>query len=103
MFAYSPRTNRRNDNGISFSIADLDGNITGPTDDIPRGKWTYVTERFYVTTADLYTLRFEANGRSNSLGGFVDDITVSSVPVPAGLLLMGTALAGLGMVRRKKA
>ena len=28
---------------------------------------------------------------------------VAPVPLPAGLLLMGTALAGLGMVRRKKA
>ena len=35
--------------------------------------------------------------------GFDGTITVSTVPVPAGLLLMGTALAGLGMTRRKKA
>jgi hypothetical protein len=34
--------------------------------------------------------------------GFDGRITVSTVPVPAGLLLMGTALAGLGLTRRRK-
>ena len=29
-------------------------------------------------------------------------VQISAVPVPAGLLLMGTALAGLGVMRRKK-
>lgn len=34
---------------------------------------------------------------------FQATVTLSAVPLPAGLLLMGTALAGFGMVRRKKA
>ena len=32
---------------------------------------------------------------------FDGNVTVSTVPVPAGLLLLGTALAGLGLARRK--
>lgn len=101
-FAYSPRTRNPSDNGISYMIADLNGFITGPTKEVVRREWTYVTERFTVATEDLYTLRFAAEGRSNSLGGFIDDVQLSAVPVPAGMLLMGTALAGLGLVRRKK-
>jgi hypothetical protein len=33
--------------------------------------------------------------------GFDGSVQISTVPVPAGLLLMGTALAGLGLTRRK--
>jgi hypothetical protein len=32
---------------------------------------------------------------------FDGNVTISTVPVPAGILLMGTALAGLGLARRK--
>lgn len=36
-------------------------------------------------------------------GEFLDvNISVSQVPVPAGILLMGTALAGFGVARRRK-
>lgn len=33
---------------------------------------------------------------------FDGDVALTTVPLPAGLLLMGTALAGLGIVRRRK-
>jgi hypothetical protein len=101
-FAYSPRTKRRNDNGVSYGIAGLSGVVTGPNAEFPRREWNYVTEVFNVTSDDIYTLTFAATGHSNSLGGFIDDVSVSTVPVPAGMLLMGTALAGLGALRRRK-
>ncbi len=45
-------------------------------------------------------------GRTNDAAGSADvalaAIEVASVPVPAGLLLMGTALGGLGLARRRK-
>ena len=41
-------------------------------------------------------------GASGSVDGFdLDAITVAPVPVPAGALLLGTALAGFGLTRRK--
>lgn len=50
------------------------------------------------------TIDFEAQnpGVGKNEANFEATITLSAVPVPAGLLLMGTALAGLGLVRRKK-
>ena len=66
-----------------------------------------------ITTTTLSTTFEDPNSLSQVLqilwtdsvkgAGFDGSVTVSTVPVPAGLLLMGTALAGLGMTRRKKA
>ena len=53
----------------------------------------------YIAIVD-YSLGYY--GASGSEDGFdLDAITVSAVPVPAGVLLLGTALAGLGVARRK--
>jgi len=39
---------------------------------------------------------------TQSTQNFDGVVQVSSIPVPAGLVLMGTALAGFGVLRRKK-
>lgn len=55
-----------------------------------------------VSSAVIDFANIGSNGLLTNDGFSLDDIAVSTVPVPAGLLLMGTALAGLGMVRRRK-
>lgn len=105
-FWYSPRTSDAGTNGISYSVGDLlIGSITGPGSNpvTAVGKWTEVLAEFTVTTAGSYKLTFAAGGTANQLGGFIDNVSVSAVPLPAGGLLLLTALGGLAAARRRKA
>ena len=60
-----------------------------------------------VTQAEAFGVVVLRVGEGHLVGGVthqfsdLDAIKVSAVPVPAGVLLLGTALAGLGVARRK--
>jgi hypothetical protein len=104
-FWYSPRLDDASTNGMSYSIADLFGTLSGPgTDPVTAvGQWTQIVVRFVVGTGGNYDLDFAANTESNSYGALIDNVAIASVPVPAagGLLLLG--LGGLVAMRRRKA
>lgn len=105
-FAYAPRVAQTGSNQIGFSIGDatgslLDGLVSDSYTGGPRG-WTEYVFSFEVATAGSYMLSFDARGNSNSLGGLLDDVAINAVPLPAGMLLLGTALGGLGLARRRK-
>lgn len=102
-FYYAPRDKDANSNGIDFSIGSLAGNVAGPNAEFPRFEWTEVTRRFSVATDGSYTLSFAASGASNSLGGLIDNVSISEVPLPASAALLLGGLAGFGALRRKKA
>ena len=46
-------------------------------------------------------LAFAATGKEDTLGGSLDDIQVSAVPIPAAALLFAPALLGFLGLRRK--
>jgi len=104
-FWYSPRTSDAGTNGIEYSVGSLlSGSVTGPGSDpmTSVGSWTEILAEFTVETADNYDLVFAATGTENKLGGFVDNVSISAVPVPAAGVLLLTALGGLGLARRRK-
>lgn len=113
-FFYSPRTGVASDNGISFGVNDLSGfptvvsllvgSVTGPSvsSGTAVGTWTKVSALFDVATAGSYQLTFEAIGTSNSIGGLIDNVSVSAVPVPAAGGLLLAAMGGLAALKRRR-
>lgn len=103
-FWYSPRRDLPLSNTIEYFFdGEMLGSITGPNGlETAVGKWTEITAEFIVAAAGEYTLKFAATGTDDSYGGLIDDVSISAVPVPAGGVLLLTALGGLGLARRRK-
>lgn len=121
-FFYHARTNKRgNDNGISvfwdafsgpslesFSYTDKalsienvnynDTVINGAT--AVNGGW-FKFSLDLVATSDSMALTFGADGKDNSLGGLIDNVSMYSVPEPGTLGLFALGVAGLLVLRKR--
>lgn len=103
-FYYQARTMNDNDNGIEYGIIGVSPfNLSVDLEDQAPGAWLAVSQRFFIEDARDYTVYFSAFGNSNTLGGFIDNVSLNPVPEPATMMLFGIGLLGLaGVSRRKK-
>jgi len=104
-FAYSPRMDNAGTNGIAFSLGDaLSGSVTGPNPAKATrvGAWTVFEYDLKIDIAGEYGLSFGAIGRSDSLGGLLDNVQLSPVPVPAAGLMLAGGLGLIGALRRRR-
>lgn len=100
-FAYSPRIGQpASTNGISaFWNGNLLQNITAAGTTV--NNWVLYT--FLVTGTGSDQLTFSATGTSDSLGGNIDAVALSAVPLPGAALLFGSSILGFLGVKRRKA
>ena len=101
---YSPDTGNAATNGIDYGITGL-GSATATigTNGAKRGIWSLVSLDVLVQTAGNYQVYVGATGTSNGMGGFIDNIALTAVPLPAaGLALLG-AIGMMGGLRRRRA
>ena len=105
-FLYSPRPGvGAASNGITLFLngvkMDPPGEITGAGGYTTN--WTSHNVSFQAKEGDI--LSFAATGTSDSLGGYLDNITISAVPEPAtwAMMIAGFGLAGAAIRRRRNA
>lgn len=108
-FWYHARTNNgNNDNGIDVlwgtsTPGALQLAIANETVQSTNNMWVQKNLSLFATQSTMY-LTFAATGWNNSLGGFIDNVSLTkaaSVPESSGLVLFGLGLMGLIAVRRR--
>lgn len=107
-FAYSGRPGVSADsNLIGYSFGDIAGKITAKGTNATI--WNYQPFSTFVATSTSTRLSFWALGKSDSLGGYVDDVSITDLTVPAPVpepetyAMLGLGLLAVGIARRRKA
>jgi hypothetical protein len=102
-FAYLGRTDDAGTNGIGYSV--MNGILNDMVTGIRQDGWTIITHMFTLDVETDVFVNFWAKGSEDTFGGYVDDVRLSAVPLPAALPLYGAGLAVMGLIgwRKRKA
>jgi hypothetical protein len=80
---------------ISWSFGEGNAGVVRPSVPAnPKDIWHQFSQTFALSAGEV-TLRFKARGASDSVGGSLDNVSVTAVPEPDSYALM---LAGLGLM-----
>ena len=102
-FFYSPVNLNAATNGIAYNLGRVvSGQVTVGTNGATVGVWTEIRTTFIIPRGGNYDLTFAAIGTSDSIGGLVDNVTLTPIPLPATGFLLLAGLAGLGAKRRRR-
>jgi len=112
-WAYSPRINVNGgiDGGFTNGIVAVwnesslaEASLVNTGDGGSVHDWVVYSLIVEASGTGLDTLSFAAFGDEDKLGGSLDDVKLSAVPLPAAVWLFGSALLGfVGFQKRKKA
>ncbi|MGS2724309.1 PEP-CTERM sorting domain-containing protein [Porticoccus sp. GXU_MW_L64] len=106
-FAYRARV-RSADERFRATVAGIDDmNVEGVAlldstlSDHIVSEW-FVYSANFIADSDRTRITFTSISPNSTLGNFIDDVKVASVPEPGTLALLGLGLIGLGFARRKQ-
>lgn len=99
-FAYLGRTGNSGTNGIGYSL-NPGLAATGVTG-VKADGWQIISHIFTLAADTDVTMAFWASGADDTLGGYLDNVRISAVPLPPAVMLFGAALAGLGWLGRRR-
>ncbi len=106
-FYYRPRTNSLNDNVINLLLNNINV-LTVDSKTSQQNNWALFSTQFTVLTKGTQRITFSAGGTANQLGGFLDTVSLtkqseiaSPTPEPGTLAVIGGALVGLALLRRR--
>ena len=88
-----------NRTGTGSSVINVTlGDFSYNTDSLAKS-WVTITKTFMFTGDN--TLTFLATGAADQLGGFIDNVSLKAVPLPAAVWMLGAGLVALVGVRRR--
>ncbi|MFT3989024.1 DUF642 domain-containing protein [Aestuariivirga sp.] len=97
-FFYQPRTSTAGDNLVHATI---DGVTVSTSNGVASAGWSLVSV-IVTLNAGTHTLGFDAIGAiDNSVGGFIDNVSITAVPLPPPALLLMSGIVGIGYLGRR--